>query len=120
GVSKGGWDLVELAVEDRYAAAVLLAAGVLKDDATTIAEANLGNFAPYIGRDKPGGLPMLMLHGRYDESIPLKAGAEPLFRLLPEPKRMRLFDSGHFPPMEQWVPVAKEWFDETLGPVSGP
>jgi eukaryotic-like serine/threonine-protein kinase len=120
GVSKGGWDLVELGVEDRYATAVLLAAGVLKDDANKIAEANLVNFAPYIGRGKPGGLPTLMLHGRYDESIPLKTAAEPLFRLLPEPKRMQVFDTGHFPAMELWVPVAKKWFDEMLGLVPGP
>jgi pimeloyl-ACP methyl ester carboxylesterase len=79
-----------------------------------IPEAAPVNFAPYIKG------PKLMLHGRYDEGIRLKSGAEPLFRLLGEPKELKLFDSGHLPPMEQWVPIAKDWFDRTLGPVSGP
>jgi DNA-binding winged helix-turn-helix (wHTH) protein len=31
--------------------------------------------------------PKMMLHGRYDEDTPFKSEAEPLFRLLREPKR---------------------------------
>jgi hypothetical protein len=112
-LSAGGNHIVHRAVETRYRSILILSGG-LRNPPDMIPEAAPVNFAPYIKA------PKLMLHGRYDEGIPLKTGAEPLFRLLREPKRMRLFDSGHFPPMEQWVPVAKEWFDETLGPVSRP
>jgi hypothetical protein len=33
-----------------------------------------------------------------------------------EPPRA-LVDGGHFPLPEIWVPIARRWFDETLGPV---
>jgi hypothetical protein len=58
-----------------------------------------------------------MLHGRYDENVPLKSQAEPLFRLLREPKRLEIFESGHIPPPEVYIPTANRWLDETLGPV---
>jgi formylglycine-generating enzyme required for sulfatase activity len=120
GLSKGGASLVELAVEDRYASAVFLGAGLSKDEAKTISEANAFNFVTHIGHGRAGGLPILMLHGRYDEAIPLKSAAEPLFHLLPEPKRLKIFDTGHIPAMELWVPVTAAFLDETLGPVPGP
>jgi predicted esterase len=120
GLSKGGSSLVQLAVEDRYCSVLILAAGIAKEAADWVPEANPVNFAPYIGHRRAKGVPKLHLHGRYDESLPLKTSAEPLFRLLPQSKEMVVFDSGHFPPMELWVPVAKKWFDETLERVSAP
>jgi pimeloyl-ACP methyl ester carboxylesterase len=112
-LSAGGSKIVLRAVETRYRSILILSGG-LWNPPDMIPEAAPANFAPYIK------VPKLMLHGRYDEGIPLKTGAEPLFQLLSEPKRIKVFESGHFPPMDQWVPVAKAWFDETLGPVSGP
>jgi pimeloyl-ACP methyl ester carboxylesterase len=103
---------VHKAVEPRYQSILILSGGLWFEPGM-IPEADPANFAPYIKA------PKLMLHGRYDEGVSLKTMAEPLFQLLSEPKRMKVFDSGHFPPMEQWVPEAKRFFDDTLGPVPG-
>jgi len=43
--------------------------------------------------------------------------AEPLYKLLPEPKRLALFDGGHFASLEVAAPIVNGWLDETLGPV---
>ena len=61
----------------------------------------------------------LLLHGRFDEITPLKTEAEPLFKLLPEPKRIVISNRGHSPDPETLVPAVNTWLDETLGPVSG-
>jgi hypothetical protein len=58
-----------------------------------------------------------MLHGRYDEANPLKSDAEPLYKLLREPKRLEVFNGGHVPPLEVSVPIVNAWLDRTLGPV---
>lgn len=114
GLSMGGHDLITMAVEDRFRGTILLAAGLgtFAKQRNMIAEASPANFAPYI----PG--PKLMIQGRYDESIPFKTSAEPTFKLLSEPKKLIVLETGHFPPMDQWVPPALEWLDQTLGPVS--
>ena len=103
--------LILAAVEHRYASVFLQGAGVVKFDLQTIAEANPTNFAPHIQG------PKLMLHGRYDEDTPLKTNGEPLFKLLRQPKRLVLYDGGHIPPSEFFVPAMNAWLDETLGPV---
>jgi hypothetical protein len=103
--------LILVAVEDRYASVFLQGAGVAQFDLQTIAEASPINFAPHIRA------PKLMSHGRYDEDTPLKTRGEPLFKLLREPKRLVLFDGGHIPPFELFVPTMNAWLDETLGPV---
>jgi formylglycine-generating enzyme required for sulfatase activity len=118
-LSAGGTHIVLRAVETRYRSILILSGG-LWNPPDIIAEAAPVNFAPYVGYSRKEGVPKLMLHGRYDEGIQLKTGAEPLFKLLSEPKDpMILYDSGHFPPMEKWVPDAKKFFDKTLGPVPG-
>lgn len=58
-----------------------------------------------------------MFQGRYDENLPLRIDAEPLFKLLSEPKRMVIYDGGHVPPFEFLITTMTSWFDETLGPV---
>jgi formylglycine-generating enzyme required for sulfatase activity len=113
-LSMGGYDVVQIAVESRYRSVLMLSAGIARDAGEWIPEASPVNFVPYIR------VPKLMIHGRYDEGALFKTSAEPLYRLFSEPKRQKVFDTGHFPPLELWVPVAKDWFDETLGPVSGP
>jgi dienelactone hydrolase len=112
GLSLGGHDVVSMAVETRYRSIVLLSAGLYSESAKSIPEANPVNFAPYIT------VPKLMIHGRFDEGVPFRTGAQPLFNLLREPKELRPLECGHFPPMEEWVPIAQEWFDRTLGPVT--
>lgn len=99
------------AVEPRYKSVVLMSDGVYPHQVGYIAEANPIGFAPHI---KP---PKLMLNGRWDEDFAFKTDAEPLFKLLAEPKRLELFDGGHIPPPEIAVPIVSRWLDETLGPV---
>lgn len=103
--------LILAAVETRYTSVLLLGAGVRKRYSPWIAEANTINFAAHIRA------PKLMIHGRYDENLSLKTEAEPLYKLMPEPKRLVLYDGGHIPPLEFLVTTASSWFDETLGPV---
>lgn len=111
GVSVNPRKLTLIAVETRYAAVILMGAGLTKSWANMIPETNGANFAPHIRA------PKLMIHGRYDEAAPYKTEAEPLYKLLREPKRLVLFDHGHIPPLEVSVPSINSWLDKTLGPV---
>ena len=110
-LSAGGFDLLTMAVEDRFYCVCLLSAGLGPGAKRMIAAANPVNFAPYIKG------PKLMIHGRYDEGIPFKTGALPLYELLSEPKQHVWLESGHFPPLDQWVPPAQAWLDKVLGPI---
>jgi serine/threonine protein kinase/formylglycine-generating enzyme required for sulfatase activity/pimeloyl-ACP methyl ester carboxylesterase len=109
GPSAGGYKLVLPAVETRYRAVILTGATVRKYHAQWIAEANPINFAPHIRA------PKLMIHGRYDETAPLKSEGEPLYKLLREPKQLVLFDGGHIASPEVFVPIITDWLDKTLG-----
>ena len=66
--------LILAAVENRYRSVLLMGGGVVKSDLQIIPEANPINFAPHIRA------PKLMAHGRYDEDLPLKTEAEPLYK----------------------------------------
>jgi hypothetical protein len=114
GLSAGGNDLPTMAIEDRFRGVMLLSAGIESwfTDAKVMPEANPVNFAPYIK------CPKLMIHGIYDEGISFKTEAKPTFDILSEPKRLIELKTGHFPPMDQWIPPTLEWLDEILGPVS--
>ena len=103
--------LILAAVENRYRSVFLMGAGVRKPYAEWIPEGRPQNFAAHIRA------PKLMMHGRYDENLSLKTEAEPLFKLLPEPKRLVLYEGGHVPPLELLVTTLNSWLDETLGPV---
>ena len=110
GYSAGAeWGLLAAAIENRYQAVVLMSVGLNSYEQAAIAEANRVNFAPHIKA------PKLMLNGRYDEQFAFKTEAEPLFRLLREPKRLELHDGGHTAPPETAVPVISRWLDETSG-----
>jgi hypothetical protein len=58
-----------------------------------------------------------MLNGRYDEADPLKTEAEPLYKLLRQPKRLIVFEGGHIPGPQIFLPAMNAWLDETMGPV---
>jgi serine/threonine protein kinase/formylglycine-generating enzyme required for sulfatase activity/dienelactone hydrolase len=111
GVSVNPRKLTLIAVETRYASVILMGAGLMKAWANMIAEANGANFAPHIRA------PKLMIQGRYDEAISFKTEAEPLYKLLREPKELFLFDQGHVPALDVSVPIINGWLDKTLGPV---
>ncbi|HSK72173.1 MAG TPA: SUMF1/EgtB/PvdO family nonheme iron enzyme, partial [Pyrinomonadaceae bacterium] len=104
-----GW--IVSALDSRYRSMIITGIGARPNWAKWIAEANPLNFVSHIRH------PKLIMNGRYDESTPLKTEAEPFFKLLPEPKRLMLYDGGHVPPIEIFVPAANAWFDETLGAV---
>jgi eukaryotic-like serine/threonine-protein kinase len=111
GASADRIKLILPAVETRYHTVVLWGANVEKSDAEIIPEANPINFAPHIRG------PKLMIHGLYDEANPLKFDAEPLYKLLREPKHLEIYKGGHRPPLEILVPMMNSWLDEKLGPV---
>ncbi|PYQ31422.1 MAG: hypothetical protein DMF57_14785 [Acidobacteria bacterium] len=110
--SAGTWTGVILtALEPRYRSVLFIGTGIRPRSISDAAAANRINFAPRIAP------PKLMLHGRYDENMPLKSEAEPLFHLLREPKRLQTYDGGHVPPNNVYIPAVTKWLDETLGPV---
>ena len=99
------------AIETRYRSVMFSGAGLRKAYVPFVAGANPVGFAAHVRG------PILMLHGKYDESLSLKTEAEPLFKLLPQPKRLVLHEGGHVPPFEYAVTTINKWMDETLGPV---
>ena len=103
--------LIQAAVERRYAAVFLAGSGVRKAYAQNIAEANIINFASHIRG------PIMLLHGKYDDNLSLKREAEPLFKILPEPKQMVTYEGGHVPPLDLLVKTMNSFFDQTMGPV---
>ena len=109
--SGGRTGLILAALENRYRSIFMAAGGVRKASAQWVPAANPINFAPHISA------PKLIMHGRYDEILTWKTEAEPLYKLLPEPKRLVLYDAGHGPPFEFFVTTMNGWLDETLGPV---
>ena len=109
--SGGRTGVILTAVENRYRSIFMAAAGVRKASARWLPETNPINFAPHISA------PKLMMHGRYDEILTWKWEAEPLYKLLREPKRLVLYDAGHGPPFELFVTTMNGWLEETLGPV---
>ena len=99
------------ALETRYRTVILVGAGLPANYRSINAAANPINFAPHILASK------LMLHGRYDEDSPLRTAAEPLLKLLTEPKRLTLFDGGHVPSMEVSMSAISGWLEEQMGRV---
>ena len=103
--------LILAAIEPRYRAVVLVGAGLPNEYRSWIPEANPINFAAHIRA------PKILVQGRYDEDTPLKTAAEPLFRLMPEPKRLVVYEGGHVPSVELTLRTIGPWLDEMLGRV---
>jgi formylglycine-generating enzyme required for sulfatase activity/dienelactone hydrolase len=99
------------AIDSRYRSVCLAGAGLRKAYLGYIASANPIGFAAHVHG------PVLMVQGRYDENLPLASAADPLFNLLPNPKRLELYDGGHVPPIDYLVRTLNAWLDQTLGPV---
>jgi dienelactone hydrolase len=114
GFSWGGYVApIVLAVENRFAAAIVVLGG-LEQLARPRPEADLLNYAPRIR------LPVLMLNGRYDLVFPLEASARPMFdymRTPPRDKVLRVYDSDHSVPRTELVRESLAWLDKYLGPV---
>jgi serine/threonine protein kinase/formylglycine-generating enzyme required for sulfatase activity len=106
-----GTGLIVTALDPRYRSVLLIGSGISPRSISDAAASNRINFAPRITA------PKFMLHGRYDEDTPFTTYAEPLYRMLREPKRLQVYDGGHMPPIDVFIPTIRRWFDETLGPV---
>ena len=103
---------VFVAVEPRFKAAVLVAAGFYVQRAKPEVEAI--NFAPRVK------IPVLMLNGRFDYFGPEETTQIPMFRLLGTPdgqKRRVAYDTGHNIPRPDLIRESLDWFDTHLGAV---
>ncbi|MFN0120565.1 MAG: protein kinase domain-containing protein [Blastocatellia bacterium] len=110
GFSQGATEgLIYTAVDTRYRAVLLIAGGMWRPGPQSLPEISGPNFAAHIRA------PKLLINGRYDEVHSLKYLIEPLYKLLPEPKKLILYDGSHSPPIEIAVPAVNQWLDETLG-----
>jgi len=98
------------AVEERLKASVLLAGGL---DDLGRPEADQIN---YVTRVKT---PTLMLNGKYDTRY--DTSIKPMFDLLGTPdehKQLKLFETDHIPPMNEFIKETLAWLDRYLGPVN--
>jgi dienelactone hydrolase/predicted Ser/Thr protein kinase len=112
GVSWGGeYGAIIPAVEDRLKASVLRVGGMWGVARPEVNEIN------YVGRVT---VPTLMLNGRYDLTFPYELSVKPMFDLLgtpPDQKELRLYDTDHFIPFNEFVKETLAWLDKYLGPV---
>ena len=115
GVSWGGrWGAIIPAVEPRFKAAILIAAGFASGRAQP--EVDQINFITRVRQ------PVLMLNGRYDAIEPVDTAQRPMFEHLGTPKEHKkwvLFDDDHALPGHR-NEVAREalaWLDRYVGPV---
>jgi formylglycine-generating enzyme required for sulfatase activity/cephalosporin-C deacetylase-like acetyl esterase/predicted Ser/Thr protein kinase len=114
GLSWGGFVApIVLAVEHRFAAAIVILGG-LDDVNRPRPEVDLLNYAPRVR------LPVLMLNGRYDLVFPLESSVRPMFQLLRTPpgdKVLRVYESDHMVPRAELIRESLAWLDKYLGPV---
>jgi dienelactone hydrolase len=99
------------ALEDRLKVNVFLAGG-LKWDRRPAA-----NPLNYITRVKT---PTLMMSGKYDSSFDLETSIKPMFDLLGTPdehKELKLYETDHIPPRNEFIREILAWLDRYLGPV---
>jgi predicted Ser/Thr protein kinase/pimeloyl-ACP methyl ester carboxylesterase len=113
GMSWGGnMGAIIPAVEDRFQASVLVAAGL-------------------IGRGRPESLdlnyvtrvttPTLILNGGYDVIFTPEGSARPMLELLGTPeedKQILFYETDHIPPRADYVRESLAWLDKYLGPVN--
>jgi hypothetical protein len=100
------------ALENRYRGVIFVGAGLPASYRGIHPTANPINFTPFIRA------PKLVVQGRYDEDTPLRTATEPFYKLLPQPKRMALYDGGHVPSIEVSMTLTRDWLDEHLGRVA--
>ncbi len=113
GVSFGAGSRLPLSVvDDRYAAAIYVGAGIDERVKPTLPEADNVNFAPYIR------VPKLVLNGAADEEHPWTSRGLPLWNLLSEPKELVLVEGGgHVLGPEDRIPAINGFLDRVFGPV---
>jgi dienelactone hydrolase/predicted Ser/Thr protein kinase len=112
GMSWGGaMGAITPAVEERLETAIILGGGLVGRGRP---EANQIN---YVTRVK---IPTLMLHGKYDTIYPYETSIKPMFDLLGTPeeyKTLKLFETDHISPRNDFIREILAWLDKYLGPV---
>ncbi len=101
------------AVERRFAASVLLAAGLTGLGRPEVSDLN------YVRHVRT---PTLILNGRYDTIFPPETSSRPLLELLGTPpahKRLVLYETDHIPPRTEYITEALAWLDAYLGSPKG-
>jgi dienelactone hydrolase len=102
-----------LGVETRFKAAIIIAGGLMSY-CRSLPDADGLNFAPWVRT------PVLMLHGRYDVTLPWESEGKPLYSLLGTPeadKVLKLYDTDHFISRKNLIQESLAWLDKYLGPV---
>jgi hypothetical protein len=112
GMSWGGWlGPIITAVEERLKASVLLAGGLIW---TKSPAANPFNYITHVKT------PTLMINGRYDTNFLYETSIKPMFDLLGTPdehKDLKLYETDHIPPRNEFIKEILAWLDRYLGPV---
>jgi alpha-beta hydrolase superfamily lysophospholipase len=65
-------------------------------------------------------IPTLMLNGKYDSIVKYERSIMSMFELLGTPKEhrdLKLYDTDHIPPENEFVKEILAWLDKYLGPV---
>ncbi|MGB6865711.1 MAG: protein kinase [Candidatus Aminicenantaceae bacterium] len=100
------------AMEKRLKASVLLSGGLRDIGRPEVHPIN------YVTRVKT---PTLMINGRYDSAFVYETSIKPLFDLLGTPdehKDLKLYDTDHIPPRNEFIRDTLTWLDRYLGPVN--
>lgn len=113
GYSLGAFLGVHVAAADDRLSAIVLAAGGDLPPQTPFASMVRMVADPLRAVRRLDGRPLLMVNGRYDRSV-TPAQAERLFEAADEPKTMRWYQGGHWPPPREMEFVA-DWLAKTLG-----
>jgi dipeptidyl aminopeptidase/acylaminoacyl peptidase len=100
------------AVEDRLKTSILFPGGLVDRARDEVHPFN------YVTRVK---IPTLMLNGIYDSIFPLDTSIKPMFDLLGTPdehKELKLYDTDHLPPRNEYIKEVLAWLDKYLGPAN--
>ena len=112
GMSWGGFlGAIIPAVEERLKVSVLLG-GSLRDWGRP--EVHPFNYVTQVKT------PTLMINGRYDSIQTYETEIKPMFDLLGTPdehKELKLYESDHIPPRNEFIRQILAWLDRYLGPV---
>ncbi|MCX6834043.1 MAG: protein kinase [candidate division Zixibacteria bacterium] len=97
------------AVEKRLKASILAVGGLQGLGRPEVRGVN------YVGRVT---IPTLMLNGRYDMALPYETASKPMFDLLGTPKEqkeLKLYETDHFIPRNEFIKETLGWLDRYLG-----
>ena len=108
GYSLGSYLATTVAADNALAKAIALAAGGDLPPQMPFASLVRSVVDPLRDVRKLAGRPLLMINGRFDRTI-LPGQAQSLFDAASEPKELRWYDGGHWPPQSAIDSVA-EWF----------